>query len=256
MMETDLVSIIMPCFNATNYIEESIKSVISQTYQNWELLICDDVSLDGTYDFIKKNFKDERIKLFTLEINSGAAAARNLGVLNSRGRYIAFIDSDDVWFPEKLERQISFMQKNEIYFSATSYNKIDEYSRDINKIINVKSEYSLEDILKNNVGNSTVVYDSKIIGKPKIPLIKKRNDYLYWITILQSNPNIRIYGLEEVLSSHRVHNSSLSSSKRGLVKYHWQIYKDILDYGIVKSAYICGYWMFKGIRNKIIDRIC
>lgn len=251
-----LVSIIMPTYNSEKYIEETIESIVKQTYTNWELLICDDCSTDSTQQIIgKMKNEDDRIQFQKLKMNSGAAMARNQSLKKAKGRYIAFIDSDDLWNKNKLMRQIRFMEENSYSITATEYNKIDENSNNLNQIITVKKEYDLYTLLKDNVGNLTVIYDSFDIGKPDIPNIRKRNDYLYWLTILNSTDELKIYGLQDILGSHRVHSNSLSSSKLGLVKYHWIVYREHLSMNIFTSLYLSFYWMSKGIIKLIKSKL-
>ncbi|MFW7420205.1 glycosyltransferase family 2 protein [Vagococcus fluvialis] len=253
-MALDLVSIIMPTFNSIEFVEETIISILNQTYENWELLICDDMSTDGTVEFIENSFKSEnRIKIYSTKKNSGAAVARNISLDNALGRYIAFIDSDDIWLSTKLEKQIKFMEKNGYAVTATSYNKIDENSDNLKKDIIVKEKYDMDILLKSNVGNLTVMYDSSIIGKPRIPDIRKRNDYLYWLTIMETK-KVCIYGFDEILSSYRIRVGSLSSNKIGLVKYHWIIYRTHFQLSLTKSTYLCFYWISKGVRNLLSDK--
>lgn len=242
------VSIIMPLYNSEKYIKESIESVVNQTYSDWELLICDDCSSDDSLKLVRelqKRFKKYDIRVFELKENKGVVFARNICLQQSRGRYIAFLDSDDIWKKEKLTHQINFMQQNSYYFTVTQYSKIDGNSKDLNRIIDVETCYNLKKLLLNGVGNSTVVYDSYGIGKPEITPIKKRNDYLYWINILMKF-DINIYGIKQNLSSHRIHNDSLSSSKLTLVKYHWDIYHSYLNYSIFESTFLCIHWIKKG----------
>lgn len=250
-MAEPLVSIIMPAYNAEKYIEEAIESILNQTYSNWELLICDDCSSDRTRAIVKE-YKDnnKRIKLFELKENSGAAKARNTSIEQAKGEYISFLDSDDVWFETKLSDQINFMTKNNYLFSCTYYNKIDGNSKSLAKVIRYKNEADFEELLKNCPGNSTVVYNSKVLGKFYISSIRKRNDYLMWFQVIDKSK--KIYCLDRTLSSHRVIENSLSNNKKDLIKYHWRIYRKELNLGVFKSSYYCMYWIYKGLKIKIL----
>lgn len=249
-MKEPLVSIIMPAYNAEKYIKKAIESVQKQDYQNWELLICDDCSVDLTKEIIKNYISgDKRIKLIELSVNSGAAVARNTSIKEANGRFIAFLDSDDLWLPEKLNNQISFMLKNNYNFTCTFYEKIDEEGNSLNKVIKSKTTTDFKELLKNCPGNSTVIYDSKIIGKFYIPDIKKRNDYLMWFNVLEKVN--KLYCLEKNLSAHRLTESGLSKNKKSLLKYHWIIYRHELGLSYMKSTYYCLYWVSKGMRNLI-----
>lgn len=243
-----LVSIIMPAYNSEKYIEEAINSVINQTYKNWELIIVDDNSIDDTRMIVKRIAeKDVRINYIKLNINSGAAVARNTAINNSHGKYIAFLDSDDRWYPKKLERQLSFMVQNNYAFTCTMYDKINKKSERIQKVVPVYPKLGYKGILKHNLGNSTVIYNSEILGKQTIPNIKKRNDYVMWLQIIKDSNYL--YGLDSILSSHRIRPSSLSQDKISLVKYHWKVYREIEKLSIIKSSYLVFYWIYKTIRK-------
>ncbi|MFW3587250.1 glycosyltransferase family 2 protein [Vagococcus fluvialis] len=247
-IKESLVSIIMPAYNAEKYIVESINSVVSQTYKNWELIICEDCSTDRTMSIILEFQKNnKKIMVLKNKENCGAAASRNKAIEKANGEFIAFLDSDDTWLNEKLTTQINYMNNNNYDFTCTYYNKIDSTGQDLNKIIKYKKTAVFSDLLKESPGNSTVIYNAKKLGKFFIPKIKKRNDYLMWFQVIKKSNEINC--LQEVLSSHRLVENSLSSSKRTLVKYHWRIYKRELGLGYIKSSYYCAYWMLKGIKN-------
>lgn len=236
-MKYDLVSVIMPMFNSEKYVSKTISSVLSQSVTNWELIIVDDVSTDHSVDIVKKiASSDGRVKLYTQTVNKGAAAARNFAINKANGRYLAFLDSDDIWKSDKLEKQLSFMCKRNVSFSCTYYGKIDENGIDLNHIIKSKSVMNYNQLLIECPGNSTVVYDSKIIGRVFIPEIKKRNDYLMWLRVIKQAKEI--YCLPNDLSFHRVRKDSISSNKLSLVKYHWKIYRKYESLNIFKSTYI------------------
>ena len=239
------VSIIMPAYNCERFIREAIASVQNQTYKDWELLITNDCSSDGTVDIITSIMEeDNRIKLYHNPKQSGAAASRNRSVKNASGKYIAFLDSDDVWKPNKLEKQISFMEKNNYYFTCTSYDKIDENGKKLGIVIpSISVDY--EGLLRRCPGNSTVIYNCEKLGKFSVPLIKKRNDYLMWMQVIKKAKQID--GLDEVLSSHRIVSNSISSKKTTLVKYHWIVYRDYEKLSVLKSGYLCMYWIAKSV---------
>lgn len=238
----DLVSIIMPTYNSGEYIGRALDSVLKQTYHNWELLIVDDCSTDNTEEVVRLYMLEEsRIKYHRLEKNSGAAIARNTAVTLATGRYIAFLDSDDLWYPEKLSKQIAFMKTHNYTFTCTSYTKIDENDRYLNKTINAVVESDYEGILKRNPGNSTIIYDAEVLGKFIIPDIRKRNDYVMWLQVIKKAK--LLHGLTEPLGSHRVRSGSLSRKKVNLVGYHWKVYREIEQLSIIKSSYLIIYWI-------------
>jgi len=238
----NLVSIIMPAYNSEKFIGAALDSVIVQTYRNWEVIVIDDCSTDRTSEVIKEKMdRDSRIRYYRLPINSGAAIARNTALEMAQGRYMAFLDSDDLWLPDKLARQIEFMQRNSYTFTCTSYTKIDEQGNSLNRIIRVQHRRDYYGVLKTCPGNSTVIYDAMELGKHKIPNLRKRNDYVMWLKIIKKAKFL--YGLEEPLGSHRVRNDSISSNKISLVAYHWEIFRNIEHLSLLRSSYLIIYWV-------------
>lgn len=245
----DLVSVIMPAYNCEQFIADSIESLLAQTYKEWEVIIIDDFSTDKTALIIKTYLeRDTRIKYVRLEKNSGAAVARNKAIDLARGEYIAFLDSDDIWVPEKLNKQISFMKKNKYNFTCTSYTKIDEEGNSLNLTIKANNKSDYNDILKNCPGNSTVIYNAENLGKFSIPDIKKRNDYVMWLKVIKKEEFL--YGITESLGSHRIRKNAISSNKFSLVGYHWEVYREIESLSFLKSVYLITFWIFKSIYKK------
>jgi glycosyltransferase involved in cell wall biosynthesis len=227
------ISIIMPTFNSEKYIKDSIRSVQAQTYTDWELLIIDDVSLDNTVKIAKQFSKtDNRIKVVELDTNGGPAKARNVGLQNACGDFIAFLDSDDVWLPEKLEKQLEFINlqntgNRKCVFCCTAYELINENGDSRNVIIRppVVTGYWKALFLGNPIGNLTVLYNRQEIGEMQVPLIKKRNDFALWLKILRKNN--KCYGMQNVLAQHRIRKDSVSANKFALLKYQWELYHKI-----------------------------
>lgn len=245
-MNEELVSIIVPAYNCADFIAETIESVIKQSYKNWELIIVDDCSSDNTAKVIEEYLlKDDRIHYFKNEKNLGAAMTRNNAVKQAKGRYMAFLDSDDLWREDKLKKQIGFMIKNNYSFTCTAYDKIDENGVSLNRIIEARTKSDYQALLKKNPGNSTVIYDSSVLGKHYIPDIKKRNDYVMWLQIIKKARYV--YGLQEVLGSHRVYSGSLSSNKKSLLKYHWFVYRKIEKLSLFYSTYLMIYWVLRTV---------
>ncbi len=182
-----LVSIVTPSYNASSFIKETIQSVQSQTYKKWEMIIIDDVSKDNTCELIKEEIKkDDRIRLIELEENGGAAIARNTGINCAEGKYIAFLDSDDLWLPEKLEKQVAFMQNNDLAFSFTSYQIMDQDGKLTEKVVHVPEKINYNGLLKNTIiGCLTVMLDIEKLGKVKMPNIRTRQDTATWLKILK-----------------------------------------------------------------------
>lgn len=242
--ENTLVSVIIPCYNSSLFIGKTIKSVLKQTYENLELIIIDDCSTDDSLNVIRNFLEiDNRIRLVKLSQNSGAAISRNEGIKISNGRFIAFLDSDDIWRENKLEIQLNFMKENNFEFTCTNYNKINENGTDLNMEINFPFKSKYKDLLKNNCGNSTVVYDTSRIGKIYVPNIRKRNDYLMWLQVIKKVD--ALYCLEMQLSSHRIRSGSISSNKFDLIKYHWRVYREHENLSYIYSIYLTLHWGLK-----------
>lgn len=248
-MKNELVSIIMPTYNCAKFINETIKSVLNQTYENWELVIVDDCSNDNTEEVVA-SFNDKRIKYHRLEKNSGAAVARTTAMKMATGNYMAFLDSDDLWKNNKLEKQLEFMKKNNYNFTCTAYEQIDEEGHQLNKIIKTKKKADYNRILLDcPVGNSTVMYNVDNLGKFEVPNIRKRNDDALWLQILKKEKFI--YGMPDVLMEYRIRNNSISSNKFSLIKYHWQLYREIEHLSVIRSAFhICWWGMIKILHIK------
>lgn len=231
MKNEQLVTVITPMYNSEKTIGKTIDSILNQSYKNIELLIIDDLSTDKSVDLVKKYIeKDVRVRLLKLEVKGGASMARNLGIKNANGDFIAFLDSDDTWYTEKLEKQIKFMQDNDFAFTYTNYDVIKdgEYSH-TSKIVD---KYTYKELLKvNRIGCLTVVYDRRKIKNLEIPKLDKRNDYALWLKALRSGHDA--YLLDETLSTYYESDKSLSrsSGKLNLLKYHYQLFTKVLGYG-------------------------
>lgn len=248
-MEKGLVSIITPTFNCASFIKETIKSVQEQTYTKWEMIIVDDCSQDNTKEIVEA-VNDDRIHYYCLEKNSGAAVARTKAMDLANGEFMAFLDSDDLWMADKLEHQIAFMEKNNIAFSCTSYEQIDEYGKSLGKIIKAipKTNYNRL-LLDCPVGNSTVMYNVQEMGKFQVPNIRKRNDDALWLQMLKKEDYI--IGIPDVLMKYRIRSNSISSNKLKVIKYHWILYRDIEHLSVLRSLFHIGYWcMIKLFRIK------
>ncbi len=231
-----LVSIITPCFNAEDFISDTILSVQNQTYANWELLITDDGSTDYSIKIIREFIKnDDRIKLFEIS-NSGAAVARNNSIKNAEGNFIAFVDSDDLWLPKKLELQLKFMIDNNYNFTYTSYKRIDEKGFDLNITMSCEKQLTYQRMLySNKIGCLTVIYNKDNLGKIFMPLIKKRQDYALWLKILKIEN--RAFGLNLELAKYRIRKSSMSKNKFEMLKWNWMLYKKIEKFSYIKALY-------------------
>lgn len=243
----ELVSIIMPSYNTANFIEETVESVIKQTYGNWELIIVDDCSTDNTDEKVQKYFSDPRIKYIKNEKNSGAAITRNRALEMASGRWIAFLDSDDLWNEDKLEKQISFMEQNGYHFSYTKYVEIDE-----NSAPNGRRVGGPRKITKRGMfsycwpGCLTVMYDAAHVGLIQIADIKKNNDYAMWLKVCRKAD---CYLLDEYLASYRKRSGSISNHGYAkLIKWHYKLFRGAEGQNPVCAAFctarnlVCGFY--------------
>ena len=246
MMTNDLVSILMPSYNTADFIEESIQSVQKQSYQNWELIIVDDCSVDNSDQVIKTlAAKDSRIKYYRLEKNSGAAVARNFGLHQSKGRFIAFLDSDDLWVQEKLSTQLSLMIENDWKFTYSKYQKIDEDGKLLTEM-GVPEKVNYSQLLKTCViGCLTVVYDTTYFGKVEMPLIRRSQDFGLWLQLLKKVDYA--YGLSKNLGYYRLRKSSTTANKKKAALFTWKLYREVEHLSFVVSVWNFSHYAFRGI---------
>jgi len=241
-----MTSIITPSYNSARFIDIMIKSVLNQTYKNWELIIVDDCSRDSSIEIIESYAKqDSRIHLITLENNSGPAIARNIAIEKAQGKYIAFLDSDDIWISNKLEKQINFMESKQISFSFSSYQIINEDGKYLKTFYIKESKINYFDLLKtNSIGCLTAIYNQHTLGKIYMPIIKKRQDYGLWLKILKKIDYA--YGIQEPLAKYRIHKNSISANKLKASQYQWKIYREVEKFNILKSIYYFVQYAYYG----------
>ena len=250
-----LVSIVTPVYNGEKTIGKTIESVLNQTFNDFEMIIVDDVSTDNTKKVVDKYIKnDKRIKYYVLPEKGGASAARNLAIDKAKGRYIAFLDGDDLWYPAKLEKQIKFMQDNDYSFTYTDYEYIDGNDKKLNLMRKCPNKITYHRMLfGDSIGCLTVIYDSQKVGKVVIPELKKRNDYALWCIVLKK---IRYgYKYDEVLALYRKgseYESLSSGSKFKLLKYHYKVHHEINKLNCVKSLFYTMTNGFNYLYNRII----
>lgn len=248
-MEKDLVSIIMPSYNTAPYIRETIQSVLNQTYQNWELIIVDDCSTDNT-DEVVASINDNRIRYLKNEKNIGAALSRNRALREAKGRWIAFLDSDDLWMPEKLEKQISFMEKNGYSFSYTNYEEIDIEGKESGVRVTGPKKVTKTGMFNYCwLGCLTVMYDSKKIGLIQIEDIKKNNDYAIWLKVCKK---VDCYLLNEYLGKYRKGRAGSVSthSINTMIHWHFKLFKEAEKQGTVRSIVNTGRNLLFGFYKK------
>ena len=246
----DMVSIIMPSYNTAKFISSTIKSVLAQTYTNWELIIVDDCSTDNTDEVVEPFLSDSRICYIKNEKNSGAAVSRNQALREAKGKWIAFLDSDDLWLQEKLEKQIEFMKKNDCHFSYTNYIEIDE-----NSMLNGRSITGPKRITQHGmynycwIGCLTAMYDAETIGLIQIADIKKNNDYAMW---LKACKKADCYLLDEVLAKYRRgRTGSVSNhSVKTMIKWHYKLFREAERQNVISAIFSTGRNMLFGFWKK------
>ena len=248
----DLVSIIVPSYNCAKYLPDTIQSVLSQTYENWEMIIVDDCSTDNTEEVVK-GFADERIKYLKNEKNSGAALSRNYALREAKGRWIAFLDSDDMWMPEKLEHQISFMEANGYSFSCTKRVMCKEDGT-LTGIYATSPKRVTKRMMKNYcwIASYTVIYDINVVGLIQIADLKKRNDYAMWLRVIEKAD---CYYLDEVLAIHRKRPGSISNAKYSvLIKHLYLLYRKDKGFNPVHAALRTARNVFFGVWKRLFYR--
>ena len=244
------VSIIMPTYNCGPFIAESVRSVLSQTYTNWELLIVDDCSTDNTAQVVA-SFDDPRIRYMQNEQNEGAATTRNRALRAAQGRYVAFLDADDKWLPTKLEKQIAFMQHNGYAFSYHAYSEIDEDDQPTGISVSGPGRVTQKGMEAFCwPGCLTVMYDTAIVGQIQIEDVKKNNDYALW---LQVSKKADCYLLDEILAQYRRgRNGSISShSLSTLIKWHYKLWRYAEKKDVIASLWYTGLNMVCGLYKKM-----
>ena len=246
-----MVSIIMPSYNTAPFIAESIRSVQAQTYGDWELLIVDDCSNDHTDEIVKPYLADERIRYLKNEKNSGAAVSRNRALREAKGKWIAFLDSDDLWAPEKLEKQIAFMEKNGYHFSYTNYNEINEKSQPLGRAVTGPKR-----ITKSGMYNYcwpgclTVMYDREHVGLIQIADIKKNNDYAMWLKVCHKAD---CYLLSETLAQYRKRQGSISNlGYIKLINWHYVLFRESENMNVLVAIICTGVNLVFGVLKKAL----
>lgn len=253
-MENTKVSIITPSYNSKAFIRATIDSVKAQSFQNWEMIIVDDCSSDNSVEVIQ-SFADQdpRIKLIQLTENSGAAVARNKGIEAAKGRYIAFLDSDDAWSPDKLEKQLAFMQANDYPFTFAAYDKVDEAGKVFGHV-GVPDKVTYSDLLKScSIGCLTAMYDTEFFGKVYMPLIRKRQDLGLWLELLKKTKYA--YGLNETLGLYKVRPDSISANKKSAALFTWRLYRDVEKLNMFFASYYFSQYAIRGLLKTKFPRV-
>jgi glycosyltransferase involved in cell wall biosynthesis len=247
MKHLPLISIITPSYNSAPYIKETIESVLQQTYPNWEMIIVDDCSTDDSKEIVKRYIQeDKRIKLISNQENIGVAQSRNRAIEEANGDYIALLDSDDIWVPNKLEKQIELMEEKNILMSFSAYTIIDEKSETIGHYP-IKEKVTYSDMLKtSSIGTLTTIYNAKKLGKFYFEEIG-HEDYVYKLNILKQIDFAQ--GIKEPLAKYRIVQSSLSRNKIKAALWQWKIYRDIEKIPLIQSIYYFINYAYNGLRK-------
>ncbi|MCL4146599.1 UNVERIFIED_CONTAM: hypothetical protein GTU68_029390 [Idotea baltica] len=240
------VSIVTPVFNADRFLYTTANSVLNQVYQDWEWIMIDDCSTDASWEIMKQlASKDVRIRIYKNESNLKSGKTRNLAINKAKGRFIAFLDSDDVWNPDKLSIQISFMLENDYHFSHTSYGYLDELGNKIKSIFHVSKQVDYKHLLKRTeISCLTAVYDAGKIGKFYMSEHPRKQDYALWLAILKSG--VKSYGIDKELASYRQVNNSATSKKYKLILKHIAFLKETQGFNTLNSLYYTFFWMVNG----------
>jgi len=250
----DLISIIVPVYNVEKYIRETMDCVLAQTYENWELLLVEDCGTDATAELIEaymEEKKDGRIRLIRQPSNQGAARARNRGLAESRGRYIAYLDADDLWVPDKLEKELRFMEEKNAAFAFTGYEFADANGVGTGKVVRVPETLNYKQALSNTtIFTTTVMFDTAKIPREmlEMPIIKSEDTAL-WYKVLRNG--YIAYGLDENLVKYRRVGKSLSSNKLEALRRIWNLYRKAEGLNVVQSAYHFCFWAVNAVRRRV-----
>lgn len=249
-----LISVIVPVYNAEKYIVETMECVSAQTYGNWELLLVEDGSSDGTVEKIEgyvAETGESRIRLIRQPENMGAARARNRGLAEARGRYIAYLDADDLWVPKKLERELQFLQEKNAAFVFTGYEFADEQGRGTGKVVRVPETLNYRQALSNTtIFTTTVMFDTEKIGREEIRMpVVKSEDTALWFRVLRNG--YTAYGLDENLVKYRRTGGTLSSNKLEAIRRIWNLYRRAEGMNVISSAWHFCFWALRAVRRRI-----
>lgn len=250
----ELISIIVPVYNAEKFIAETMDCVLAQTYPHWELLLVEDGSSDSTVEVIERYIaekREKRIRLIRQPANLGAAKARNRGMQEAAGRYIAYLDADDLWTPEKLERELAFMKEKEAAFVFTGYEFADERGEGTGKIVRVPETLTYKQALSNTtIFTTTVMFDTEKINKGllEMPVMKSEDTALWWKVLRNGYV---AYGLDENLAKYRRAGRTLSSNKLEALRRIWNLYRKAEGMGIVSSAWHFCFWAARAVKRRV-----
>lgn len=245
------VTVIVPCYNSARHLDDCLASVVGQSFQNWCLILVDDGSTDNSREIAKRwAEKDSRITCLEQSQNAGAGAARNRGLDAATGEYIAFLDADDRWHPDKLKNQLAFMHRMGSAFSCSAY-VAERPGRPLRKI-SVPLKTNRRKLLRGNtIGCSTVIVKRTALADWRFPGLRRRQDFALWLSILNSVDYC--WGLNETLSTYRIHDQSLSSDTRARLMANWALYRSVLGFSILRSSLYLGSHYVKALARRLIS---
>ena len=245
-----VVTVIMPSHNSERFIEESIDSVINQTFEEWELIVIDDASTDGTLHLLEEHRrKDERIRIVPQEKNQGPAHARNVGLSQARGDFVAFLDSDDVWHPHKTAKQIAAMHYHHADISYTAY--IRRRDGASGTVVNVPPSVSYRTMLRRNlIGCSSGIVRQSTCGMVRMPDIARRQDHGYWLSLLRDGSRTTV-GIREPLMWYRVHGDSLSDNKFVAARYSWKLLREVEGFHATRALWLFTGYAFEALKLRL-----
>jgi teichuronic acid biosynthesis glycosyltransferase TuaG len=244
--KNDLISVIMPAYNSSAFIADSIRSVLQQTYSKWELIVIDDCSSEPIKPIVQ-SFQDDRIRYTRLAKNSGVAIARNVGISKAKGRYIAFLDSDDIWLKNKLSEQLQFMETAHIGFSYTWYSQFKEEPSKPIRLVKTKKYVDYRRLLYgNDIGCLTIMLDRAQVQHIEMP-VSHHEDYVTWLNILKTG--IKAYSLAQELARYRISKDSLSGNKKRSINWTWKVYRESQKLPLLVASYYTVCYIFNGIKK-------
>lgn len=250
-MKQPLVSVIMPCYNMEKFLPDTIASVTRQTFHDWELIIVDDASTDQTAAvFQQAGEQNQQIRWATKTEHTGIADTRNQCISMAKGRYLAFLDADDLWHPDKLQRQLQFMQERQVGFSYSSYDLIDEEGKPLGKTIRAAGDLDYKAYLHNTIiGCSTVMLDTEKVGQVTVPHFRTSEDTATWLVLLKNG--FLAYAIDEPLTSYRIRRKSASSNKLKAAADLWKVYRQQEKLHFPKACYSFSCYVFNAIKKRI-----
>lgn len=241
------VSIITPCYNAEAFLQQTIQSVLQQTFTHWEWIITDDHSTDRSLEILRKN-SNSRILVLQTQKNSGAGAARNLALKKASGRYITFLDADDYWEPNFLEEMVQFMEAEKAELAYCSYSRCDEQLKPKIDDFKAQEKVTFENMLKTcRLSLLASMYDSTRVGKEFFPQDSKREDHIMWLNLLKKIPEGK--PLKKTLAKYRMHGNSVSRNKMSIIRDQYLVYRQHMEFSSLSSLFYTFIWAVNGFKK-------